>query len=113
MINSWKEAFSKYKISCGQILLTHYDAETRRSSINARNTIEALIKLNSIAIINENDTVATKELRYGDNDQLAARVAQLACADLLIVLSDVDGLFDSNPEKNSQAKLIKKNYKYR
>ena len=108
MINSWKEAFSKYKISCGQILLTHYDTETRRSSINARNTIEALIKLNSIAIINENDTVATKELRYGDNDQLAARVAQLACADLLIVLSDVDGLFDSNPEKNPQAKLIKK-----
>ena len=108
MIDSWREAFSKYKISCGQILLTHYDAETRRSSINARNTIEALIKLNSIAIINENDTIATKELRYGDNDQLAARVAQLACADLLIVLSDVDGLFDSNPEKNPQAKLIKK-----
>ena len=108
MINSWREAFSKYKIPCGQILLTHYDTETRRSSINARNTIEALIKLNSIAIINENDTIATKELRYGDNDQLAARVAQLACADLLIVLSDVDGLFDSNPEKNPQAKLIEK-----
>ena len=108
MINSWREAFSKYKIACGQILLTHFDTETRRSSINARNTIEALIKLNSIAIINENDTVATKELRYGDNDQLAARVAQLACADLLIVLSDVDGLFDSNPEKNPQAKLIEK-----
>tara|TARA_A100001011_G_scaffold229568_1_gene237667 strand:+ start:159 stop:1298 length:1140 start_codon:yes stop_codon:yes gene_type:complete len=108
MINSWREAFSKYKIPCGQILLTHYDTETRRSSINARNTIEALIKLNSIAIINENDTIATKELRYGDNDQLAARVAQLACADLLIVLSDVDGLFNSNPEKNPQAKLIEK-----
>jgi glutamate 5-kinase len=108
MINSWREAFSKYKIPCGQILLTHYDTETRRSSINARNTIEALIKLNSIAIINENDTIAIKELRYGDNDQLAARVAQLACADLLIVLSDVDGLFDSNPEKNPQAKLIEK-----
>ena len=87
--------------------MTHHDAETRRSSINARNTIEALIKLNSIAIINENDTIATKELRYGDNDQLAARVAQLACADLLIVLSDVDGLFDSNPEKK-KAKLIEK-----
>ena len=99
MINSWREAFSKYKIFCGQVLLTHYDAETRRSSINARNTIESLIKLNSVAIINENDTTATKELRYGDNDQLAARVAQLACADLLIVLSDIDGLFDANPEK--------------
>ena len=66
----------------------------RRNSINARNTIESLIKLNSVAIINENDTTATKELKYGDNDQLAARVAQLACADLLIVLSDVDGLYD-------------------
>ncbi len=108
MINSWREALYKYKISCGQILLTHYDAETRRSSINARNTIEALIKLNSIAIINENDTIATKELRYGDNDQLAARVAQLASADLLIVLSDVDGLFESNPVKNPKAKLIEK-----
>ena len=108
MINSWREAFSKYKIFCGQILLTHYDAETRRSSINARNTIESLIKLNSVAIINENDTTATKELRYGDNDQLAARVAQLACADLLIVLSDIDGLFDANPEKNPKAQLIEK-----
>ena len=108
MINSWREALSKYKISCGQILLTHFDAETRRSSINARNTIEALIKLNSIAIINENDTIATKELRYGDNDQLAARVAQLASADLLIVLSDVDGLFESNPAKHPKAKLIEK-----
>ena len=102
-----KEAFSKYNITCGQLLLTHHDAETRRSSINARNTIESLIKLNSIAIINENDTVATKELRYGDNDQLAAKVAQLACADLLIVLSDVDGLYDTNPIKNPKANLIK------
>ncbi|MDC3024172.1 glutamate 5-kinase [Alphaproteobacteria bacterium] len=108
MVNSWRETFSKYKISCGQILLTHHDAETRRSSINARNTIEALIKLNAIAIINENDTVATKELRYGDNDQLAARVAQISSADLLIVLSDIDGLFESNPEKNPKAKLIEK-----
>ena len=93
--------------------MTHFDAETRRSSINARNTIEALIKLNSVAIINENDTIATKELRYGDNDQLAARVAQLACADLLIVLSDIDGLFDANPEKNPKAQLIEKSNKYR
>ena len=107
MINGWREAFSKYNIKCGQVLLTHHDAETRRSSINARNTIESLIKLNSVAIINENDTVATKELRYGDNDQLAARVAQLACADLLIVLSDVDGLYDTNPEKKPNANLIR------
>ena len=107
MINSWRKALSKYNLICGQILLTHQDAETRRNSINARNTIESLIKLNSVAIINENDTIATKELKYGDNDQLAARVAQLACADLLIVLSDVDGLYDANPEKNPKAQLIK------
>ena len=107
MINSWREVLSKYNLICGQVLLTHQDAETRRNSINARNTIESLIKFNSIAIINENDTVATKELKYGDNDQLAARVAQLSCADLLIILSDVDGLYDSNPEKNPKAKLIK------
>ncbi len=107
MINSWREVLSKYNLICGQVLLTHQDAETRRNSINARNTIESLIKFNSIAIINENDTVATKELKYGDNDQLAARVAQLSCADLLIILSDVDGLYDSNPEKNPRAKLIK------
>ena len=108
MINGWREMLSKYNLTCGQILLTHNDAELRRSSINARNTIESLIKLNSVAIINENDTVATKELKYGDNDQLAARVAQLACADMLVVLSDVDGLFERNPEKNAKAKLIKK-----
>ena len=63
--------------------------------------------MNSIAIINENDTVATKELKFGDNDQLAARVAQLTSADLLILLSDVDGLYDTSPEKNPKAKLIK------
>tara|TARA_S200000501_G_scaffold298590_1_gene285161 strand:+ start:154 stop:1293 length:1140 start_codon:yes stop_codon:yes gene_type:complete len=107
MINAWREAFSKYNIVCGQVLLTHFDAETRRSAINARNTIEALLKLQSIPIINENDTVATKELRYGDNDQLAARVAQLSSADLLIVLSDVDGLFSKNPERYPAAELIK------
>ena len=106
MINGWREALAKYNLVCGQVLLTHQDVEIRRSSINARNTIESLIKLNSIAIINENDTVATKELKFGDNDQLAARVAQLTSADLLILLSDVDGLYDTSPEKNPKAKLI-------
>ena len=96
-----------YKKQCGQILLTHLDAEIRSSAINARNTIESLIKLNTIPIINENDTVATKELRYGDNDQLAARVAQITSSDLLILLSDVDGLHTSNPKSNKNAELIK------
>ena len=107
LINAWKKAFLKYKKQCGQILLTHLDAEIRSSSINARNTIEALIKLNSIPVINENDTVATQELRYGDNDQLAARVAQITSSDLLILLSDVDGLYTSNPKKDNNAKLVK------
>ncbi len=107
LINAWKKAFLKYKKQCGQILLTHLDAEIRSSAINARNTIESLIKLDTIPIINENDSVATQELRYGDNDQLAARVAQITSSDLLILLSDVDGLYTSNPKKNNTAKLIK------
>ena len=107
LINAWKKAFLNYKKQCGQILLTHLDAEIRSSAINARNTIESLIKLNTIPIINENDTVATKELRYGDNDQLAARVAQITSSDLLILLSDVDGLHTSNPKNNKNAELIK------
>ena len=107
LINAWKKAFLKYKKQCGQILLTHLDAEIRSSAINARNTIESLLKLNSIPIINENDSVATQELRYGDNDQLAARVAQITSSNLLIILSDVDGLYTSNPTKNTDALLIK------
>ena len=96
LVNAWQELLSRDGIKCGQILLTHLDAEIRSSSINARNTIETLLKNSIIPIINENDTVATKELRYGDNDQLAARVAQITSSDLLILLSDVDGLFTSN-----------------
>ena len=111
LVNAWREAFYKCKINCAQILLTHIDAEIRSSSLNARNTIESLIKFKTIPIINENDTVATKELRYGDNDQLAARVAQITSSDLLILLSDVDGLFSSNPSKNKNAKLLKRVFK--
>ncbi len=107
LINAWKRAFLSHKIKCGQILLTHLDAEIRSSSINARNTIESLIKFNTVPIINENDSVGTKELRYGDNDQLAARVAQITSSDLLILLSDVDGLYTKNPKRNKSAKLIK------
>ena len=111
LMNAWKEAFLDHDINCGQILLTHLDAEVRSSAINARNTIESLIKYGIVPIINENDSVATKELRYGDNDQLAARVAQIASANLLVLLSDVDGLYTSNPSKNKNARLIKRIYK--
>ena len=111
LMNAWKEAFLDHDINCGQILLTHLDAEVRSSAINARNTIESSIKYGIVPIINENDSVATKELRYGDNDQLAARVAQIASANLLVLLSDVDGLYTSNPSKNKNARLIKRIYK--
>ena len=110
LINAWKTAFSKLKISCGQILLTHFDTENRRSALNARNTFEALMKSGAIPIINENDTVATKELKHGDNDQLAARVAQIFSADLLIILSDIEGLYSSNPKRKKDAKLFDKVY---
>ena len=106
LVNAWREAFYKCKINCAQILLTHLDAEIRSSSLNARNTIESLIKFKTIPIINENDTVATKELRYGDNDQLAARVAQITSSDLLILLSDVDGLFDCSGSSTVNTSIL-------
>ena len=108
LTNAWKEVFNTLDLNCGQILLTHNDAEIRKNAINARNTLEELIKVNAISIINENDTVATQELKYGDNDQLAARVAQISSANVLIILSDVKGLYNSNPVKNKNAKLIER-----
>lgn len=89
-----------------QILLTIFDSENRRNYLNAKNTIETLIENKIVPIINENDTVATHELRFGDNDRLAARVAQMVSADLLILLSDVDGLYDKNPRLESDAEHI-------
>ena len=89
-----------------QILLTFSDTEDRKKSLNSRETINKLIDLNIIPIINENDTVATDELKFGDNDRLAARVAQVVDADLLILLSDVNGLYDKNPKSNKDAHLI-------
>ena len=102
----WKQKLKKHKINVAQLLLTLDDSEVRRRYLNARKTINALHENNIIPIINENDTVATEEIRYGDNDRLAARVAQMSDADLLILLSDVDGLYDKNPFKNNNAKKI-------
>ena len=107
LMNNFIEAFSKKKIKIAQILLTFNDTEERRKNLNARETIETLINSLVIPVINENDTIATEELRFGDNDRLAARVAQIINADNLILLSDVNGLYDSNPKNNSKAKLIK------
>ena len=89
-----------------QVLLTIDDSNNRRRYLNATNTLNALVKKDVIPVINENDTVATQEIRYGDNDRLAARVAQMISADCLILLSDVNGLYTSDPSKNDNAKLI-------
>ena len=102
----WRTKFKKFKINVSQILLTLEDSETRRRYLNAKNTISSLQSKNIIPIINENDTVATDEIRYGDNDKLAARVAQMIGADLLVLLSDVDGLYENNPKKVRNVKKI-------
>ncbi len=93
-------------LKSAQILLTMSDIETRQRYINLRNTLESLLKLNVIPIINENDCIATSEIRYGDNDRLSARVAQMIEADTLILLSDVDGLYTADPSRNKQAEFI-------
>ena len=108
LINLFSQIFSKFKLNISQILLTLDDTEERRRSINAKRTFENLFKLNYIPIVNENDTIATSEIKYGDNDRLASRVAQITNADTLILLSDVDGLFTKNPKIFKNAKLIKK-----
>ena len=107
LMNFYKSIFNKYKIKISQILLTLDDTEQRRRSINAKRTIDNLLEMNVIPIVNENDTTATTEIKYGDNDRLAARVAQIISADCLIMLSDVDGLYTDNPKKNKKTKLIK------
>jgi glutamate 5-kinase len=102
----WAEVLGDHGIGAGQILVTLQDTEERRRYLNARSTIAKLLEWRAVPVINENDTVATNEIRYGDNDRLAARVATMASADLLILLSDVDGLYDAPPTQHSNAKLI-------
>jgi glutamate 5-kinase len=102
----WAEVLSRHGITAGQVLVTLQDTEERRRYLNARSTIERLLEWRAVPVINENDTVATNEIRYGDNDRLAARVATMASADLLVLLSDVDGLYDAPPGENAQAKLV-------
>lgn len=106
LFSLWSETLQNVGLSPAQILLTLDDSENRRRFLNARNTLETLLENpNIIPVINENDTVATAELRVGDNDRLAARVAQMAGADLLVLFSDIDGLYDSDPRINSHAVL--------
>lgn len=106
LVHAYQEALARHGIPVAQILLTPDDTEVRNRFINARGTLEKLLDHHVVPVINENDTVATDELRYGDNDRLAARVAQLVMADGLILLSDVDGLYTANPRKDPNAKHI-------
>ncbi len=108
LMNLFLNTFSKYNLNISQILLTLEDTEERRRSLNAKRTFENLFNLDFIPIVNENDTIATSEIKYGDNDRLASRVAQITNADTLVLLSDVDGLYTKNPKIFKNAKLIKK-----
>ena len=102
LARAWSESLSAHAIAASQILLTLGDTEERRRYLNARSTIAKLLEWRSVPVINENDTVATSEIRYGDNDRLAARVATMMSADLLVLLSDVDGLYDKPPQENGK-----------
>ena len=108
LMNLFSHTFAKYKLNISQILLTLEDTEERRRSLNAKRTFENLFELDFIPIVNENDTIATTEIKYGDNDRLASRVTQITNADTLILLSDVDGLYTKNPKIFKDAKIIKK-----
>jgi glutamate 5-kinase len=106
LAKAYADVLGGHGIKSGQILVTLSDTEERRRYLNARATIETLLKLKAVPVINENDTVATTEIRYGDNDRLAARVATMMGADLLILLSDIDGLYTAPPHKNPDAAFL-------
>lgn len=106
LAHAYREALGKRGLETAQILLTLGDTEQRRRYLNARNTLKTLLSLKAVPVVNENDTVATSEIRYGDNDRLAARVAQMTSADRLVLLSDVDGLYSADPGVDAQAEFI-------
>ena len=106
LAHAYKELLDAHGITVAQILLTLGDTEQRRRYLNARGTLNTLLSLGAVPVINENDTVATAEIRYGDNDRLAARVAQMTGADCLVLLSDIDGLYTANPSEDPNAEFI-------
>ncbi|THB74742.1 MAG: glutamate 5-kinase [Gammaproteobacteria bacterium] len=106
LVQAYESKFQNYGLHTAQILLTHDDLANRRRYLNARGTIRALLEHKVVPVVNENDTVVTDEIRFGDNDTLAAMVANLVEADVLVILTDQKGLFDKDPRKNSDAKLI-------
>ncbi|MBV9345984.1 MAG: glutamate 5-kinase [Gammaproteobacteria bacterium] len=106
LAHAYKELLESHDVTVAQVLLTLEDSERRRRYLNARATLESLLALGALPVINENDTVATAEIRYGDNDRLAARVAQMCSADCLVLLSDVEGLFSADPHQQPAARFI-------
>jgi glutamate 5-kinase len=108
LARAYSEALGRHDIQAGQILVTLSDTEERRRYLNARSTIETLLKVGAVPIVNENDTVATSEIRYGDNDRLAARVATMMTSDLLVLFSDIDGLYTAPPAQNPEARFVER-----
>src|ERR1700737_5015813 len=106
LVNSWSSAFARYHRTVGQVLLTAHDIAMRAQHTNAQRTLDRLRALHAVAIVNENDTVATNEIRFGDHDRLSALVAHLVGADALVLLSDIDGLYDSDPRKIRESRFI-------
>ena len=106
LAHAYQEILARHDLTVAQVLLTLDDSEDRRRYLNARNTLETLLSLGAVPLINENDTVATDEIRFGDNDRLGARVAAMVSADTLVLLSDVDGMYTADPRQNSDATLI-------
>ncbi len=106
LAHAYQELLARHGVTVAQVLLTLQDTENRRRYLNSRNTLNTLMSLGAVPLINENDTVATEELRFGDNDRLAARVADMISADVLVLLSDVDGLYTANPFENPDAAHI-------
>ncbi len=106
LMHAWEEAFDPHGAVAAQILLTRDDTEVRHRWLNGRATIDTLLSLGAVPVVNENDTVVTEEIRYGDNDRLAARVAQMIGADLLVLLSDVDGLYTADPRRDPAARRL-------
>jgi glutamate 5-kinase len=107
LAHAYQTALARHDITVAQILVSPADTEERRRHLNARNTILQLCKLGAVPVINENDTVATAEIRYGDNDRLAARVATMVSADLLVLLSDIDGLYTADPSRDPAAAHVR------
>jgi glutamate 5-kinase len=106
LAHAYQEALAAYGITVAQILLTLEDTEARRRHLNARATFAQLLAMGAVPVVNENDTIATAEIRFGDNDRLAARVAQMTSADMLVLLSDIDGLYTADPRKDPQARHV-------